>query len=446
MTCICLRDAHGWVCVNGRLELSMEEPTADEVPAVLELDEMEALDGRLPLVALDQLLSGLEIGEILSGTAYHPIRLPSADLQSGQWFSPQLWDRQQCQNHLGIGFASLVAEYTDPTASEAVPQAIRLPLERKLKTLELPYDGIEGLARSLRLDPLGQIGPRRFRCVSPIPLRFHTVAQDVRSRLVSVTVEAAPTAELPDSRVNGFAGQLTLGLGPVSEWGHTQDGESPAAGARVGLERYRKDLDAGSSEGRLKLVLAYKETLVEEREHLLSPRDPWLRACQFFDVEFTRSKKLLVSPGSNNINNLELGVARLLALAGLRVAWFGKESAERKRDILAYYESGGGRKTFAVVECTEVDPARKIDRAAASARGLDEWLSDPSCDVIPIVVTAAILKDVDLKAAFQAGVRLAGAEELARAWEAIERGDSTEQVLRASTEINPLEHPDILGL
>lgn len=448
LACICLRETDGWVVVSGQLALSLEEPDGDEAQPFLELDELAALSGRFPVEALPKVVSILETGLILSGSAYHPVKLPSASPQSGNWYPPQLWDRQQCENRLGVDFASLVSQYSDPTINEPIPQQLGYGIEERLKMGDPPYNGLGGLARSMGLDSFWSSRARWFRCVCPVPLRFGPVSRELRNRQVSVVVEASQTTALPEARVNGFVGDDAIRLGLLSEWEAIR-GEDPAgtgAAPHARLTRYHKAVDVGQHDGGLRLALAYKGTVVEEREQLLSPRDPWPRACLFFDPEFARSKELVTTSGKIDAGRLELGVARLLALAGLRVAWFGRSSAEKKPDVLAYCESDEGRKTIALVECTEEDPARKIDKAAAWAEELQAWLNDPSCDVVSLVITAATLKDVDLKAAFQAGVKLAGADELADAWQNIDRGGTADEVLKALTEIDPLKHPDVFGL
>jgi len=70
--------------------------------------------------------------------------------------------------------------------------------------------------------------------------------------------------------------------------------------------------------GGLRLALAYKGAVVEEREKFLSPRDSWLRACEFFDRDFTRTRKLSATPGKIDANRLELGVARKRSGGGAR--------------------------------------------------------------------------------------------------------------------------------
>lgn len=447
LTCICLRDTERWICVSGRLELSLEEPNGDKVRPVLELDELAALSGRLPFEALSHIVSGLETSLILSEGAYSPVTLPSAGIQPGRWSAPQLWDLDQCKNRLGIGLSSLICQYTDPTQSEPIPYLTRGVIDQKLKVADRPFDGVDHLARSMGLGPLGPSGAGWFQCVSPIPLRFGKVVQEIREQRLSVVVEASPAVDLAEARVNGFVADGALSLGRLSEWDPIPEKRPPdlSTGLSPLLARYRKAVDVRPYDGSLRLALAYKGRVLEERDQLLSPGNPWLRACQFFDSNFTRSKKLVSTPGKIDANRLELAVARLLAIAGFRVAWFGRAAKERKPDILAYFESDVGRKTIAMVECTEEDPARKVDGMAARGKELAEWLSDPSCRVVPIVVTAAARKDADLNAAFQGGVRLAGADEIEEAWQAIEHGKSADEVLKTLTKIDLMKHPDILG-
>lgn len=175
----------------------------------------------------------------------------------------------------------------------------------------------------------------------------------------------------------------------------------------------------------MRLILAYKDATVEQHDQFLSARDLWIRAAQFFDPGFERSKNLVAKSGSVGVSRFEAGVARLLTLAGFRVAWFGKESAERRPDILAFHEFTSGQKTFLLVECTERNPMNKIDEAASRANELRGWLDDASCRVIPAVFSAAGRKEVDLQAAFEQRVALAGADELTKIWNAVEDGGAS---------------------
>lgn len=421
VVCIAHQQGNAWVNLIGQLELSWREPEDLELTPVVEVGQLVALTGTIPIGALEQYLDSLSSGFVLTGGAYFPIALNADSASKGHWRGPAFRQRRLAERDHSIDFAASVCHFTgfDWTALLA---GNRERLDKQLRIGRRPFDGLDGVARSLRLTPLPEHGNSYFDVLAPIPLRFDSVEQNLVKKTLSVTVEAAQTVDHTRVGVSGISrtNHGTVAFGDFADWRLRQ---------RADFRCFSRDVHLEKPHGVLRLVLAYGETEIELHDCHLASKDCWLRAVEFFDPEFKNTNDLLISQRRIQVNTLELGCTRLLAACGLRVAWFGKAAAERRSDALAYCEAADGRKILLLVECTEEKVGNKFDSLVRQSNELADYLSEPNALVVPVVFTNLEPTSAEIKQALEKKIAILGKYETAQIWNALRSDQSSEQIV-----------------
>jgi len=423
-SCISIRTGSGWTNLFGRCILSPEnpEPSASISPLV-ETENVLALSGQLPIERLPNLLQNLMQDNIFGNDVGFRVRLSLGEDRKGSWYPARRQDRPFALRDLGVDFSAWVASYNGPGVLEVLAGRFENDIDESLRVTNPPFDGLSGLCRSMGIRrPAISGGNADFDLIAPIPIRFCTVSQNLSKERLYISVELSATADLNRAAVSSIysTNQESHSLGRLSEWKAASHGNA--------LLR-ETDIDLHQNKGRLKVVLSYGGTLVELHDHYLSSLDSWARTCEFFDPELNRSKELNDERGKMRVESLEMSALRLLGLIGLRTVWFGKQSTERKPDILACHDYRDGRKALLLVECTEEDPTAKIAKVSHEAESLRHFLRDDASIVIPMIFTSGECSAAESEQAGSQKVAIVGADEVRAIFASFGRGRDLERIL-----------------
>jgi hypothetical protein len=141
----------------------------------------------------------------------------------------------------------------------------------------------------------------------------------------------------------------------------------------------------------------------------LSCRVDWentlLRICEFFDPSQSKLTDFLFKENDlKNANPFELGVARLLALAGYVVLWFGKGAKDALPDLVAYSREARGKERVVYGECTLKNPAEKLSDFAKRSEAFKKHLGLEAAAVLPVVFVRNETTGLDRGAAAEFGL------------------------------------------
>lgn len=418
----------GWLCLMGCLDLSSESSQDKPSEEAVYCDEnVKALRIRSGLAAVPNVLSQLEQGFILPDQDPHSARLwpASKDMTYGSWQEPLFLERRHAQDYGSLAFSTIRASYSGLDWREYLPIGGRNQLDRKLRMYNPPIAGLDGLARSLGLVPLGPYpSSTYFEVRAQLPLRFGAISQNFSEKTLEISVELPDYVDHSKASVSVVfsPSQMGIALGSLKDWS--------GSNSRRSFKTVSNVIPIGDKSGSVYIVLGFSGEQVETHEHFIGSSDPWLRACRFFDPEFQKSKELLGKSDKPSVSSFELGVLRMFSLLGLRTIWFGKASAERKPDILAFHEQRNGGKTILVIECTEENPAAKFTKLKREAEALEKFLNDSTCQVLPVIVVAGAVSGTESQNAIGHRISLIEVSDLEKFLEKVERELSLERIIQ----------------
>ena len=138
-----------------------------------------------------------------------------------------------------------------------------------------------------------------------------------------------------------------------------------------------------------------------------------LRIGEFFDTDQKRLGNLLFQEHSlRNVNPFELGLARLLGLAGFVVLWFGKAAKEALPDLIAYKRKPRGEELIIYAECTLKNPSEKFSDLAKRTEELRRFLGYEPGGILSVVFVRNEASAQDRRAASEFGLTLCDGSDI----------------------------------
>jgi hypothetical protein len=425
VACVCLRAQDTWINLFGCIDLSTDPLLKSDDPpnVIVRTPNLLAIEATFPPSSLPRIIDELRAGQISRLSEHDPVKLFVDASTGGFWGSPRTQDRTFARRDMGIDFTTFLLDYTGPQTYLLFAQNQREEIDKKLRVRVPPFNGLAGLARSMRLVPLGLGASNTYlRLSASLPLRFKSTSYDLRAGTLTVRVEAPSFIDLSQVHVSGVEThtESPIILGDFNSWQSIQNTEQTF---------FEKTIEASLKEGRLGLFLAYKEAQADVTDLYLSSVNAWTRACEFFDPGLRHAEELMSARNKMTVSALELGALRILALVGFHTAWFGKKANERKSDILACHELEDGRRKFLLVECTEENPTAKFGAVALEAATLRTFLADGASEVTPCVYTAIECSEAERQNAVMHGIALLGPGEASTILEIARKGQPIETIL-----------------
>ena len=153
----------------------------------------------------------------------------------------------------------------------------------------------------------------------------------------------------------------------------------------------------------------------------------------YFDPETKLLKEALSGDGErlkgqNRSQAFELGIARLLTLAGIAVTWHGAIRQSGRPDLAGFCELPG-RRIALIGECTLEKPNIKMDALKARMSAVRQ-LSGDTVEILPVVFTACDPIQSDYESAATEGIAIVGKRELAWLLQLVERNTKTSDIIK----------------
>ena len=164
-----------------------------------------------------------------------------------------------------------------------------------------------------------------------------------------------------------------------------------------------------------------------------------LRIGEFFDSNQEKLAGLLFNENNlKNVNPFELGVARLLSLAGYTVLWFGKGTKEALPDLVACIREPLGTERIIYGECTLKNPTEKFSDLAKRSGDLREVLGVEDETILPVVFVRNNTSDQDRRAAIDHGLALCDGNDLRQLQKMVKSDASPDGVFQFLQSLNSL--------
>lgn len=406
--CLALHVGSEWVQFAGRATLSTEQcqPKA-QISRVVDLPDFRAYAGRLPAKTLETLISNLRSSLLIQ--AEEDVRLVPPGSPPYSWTNPSPRRTNAATRSTNRWPNVLTTVGSASNLNNLFWQNLPGDIDKRLRYHRPPYNGLTALDATLGLEFERYRNGPHFDLGAEIPARFLSSEVDREHRRLTLQMEYGGLPEL------------------LIEWLPQRRAEVVAIpDSRVpGPETYGVSVtipqDATEAEARL---LALDED-ADELTQRVGCDNVLLRVCEFLDQGQTHLSDLLYTESNlKNANAFELGVARLLGLAGYTVLWFGKAAKEALPDLVAYAKTARGAEFLIYIECTLKNPNEKLSDLSSRATELRSFLGPRGKDLLAVVFVRNQVTEQDRQTAFGMGLRLCAGDDI-RELQQVIKSDAT---------------------
>jgi len=411
LACMAVQVESEWVQLAGRATLNTKpfEPNST-LKRVVDLKNFRAYAGRLEAKVINDLIGNLRDSMVITGMAESPVRLVPSNSRPYSW---QPVRRSPGGNGQGKDWPSMICTFgTGNYPASFLPQDF-WTIDTQLLCHNPPHNGFAKLCASLGLQYDPYSNSPHFELSAELPARFLRGEVNRPDRKLIITMEYLATPDL------------------VIEWlpGHgTSHQQVPVGDAQIPSQHFVAiSIPADSTKLEANLL-----TLGMEADKL-SLRVDWentlLRICEFFDPSQSKLTDFLFKENNlKNANPFELGVARLLALAGYVVLWFGAAAKHALPDLVAYSREARGKERIVYGECTLKNPAEKLSDFAKRSEAFKKHLGLEPAAVLPVVFVRNETTGQDRQAAAELGLILCDGNDIQQLQEKIRSDANTESV------------------
>ena len=421
--CLATRVESEWVQFAGRAMLTIEpcDPTPKLLP-VAELPGLLAYSGRVRVSTLGNLISALRASTVIEGLGLGTVRLAPTGSSPYSWAPLQVWRNSWPQTHRGSWPSALLVRGSGSGFHDRVWQSMPRDIDTLLRRHKPPHNGLASLSAALGLDvDLFQNHPY-FELYAELPAQFLASEVDRSKRNLILKLQCVGQPEL------------------VIEWLPQRRTErvrvQPGAPGALRETEITVPVPPGATEAEARLL-----TTDEDADKLtvgVGSQNVLLRICEFFDPEQAKLADLLFNETNlRNANAFELGIARLLALAGYTVLWFGKAAKDSLPDLAAYARTPRAAEYVIYAECTVKNPGEKFSELARRATALKKHLAPHPGNFLAVVLVRNDVTDQEREAVLRCGLALCGGEELRELQQAINSDATPGQVFERLCAVPP---------
>jgi hypothetical protein len=416
VACLAARVGLEWVQFAGKAVLSTEplEPNSAFAP-IVDLDDFRAYHGCFEPKVIHNLIDNLRVSTIESQFAKEGLRLVTAGSPPYSWRHLYI-GRKPSAESTSSEWPSLCSVHGAGSSSGSFPPPnVWLDLDTRLRRYSPPYNGLAALCGKLGLSFMPSGSGPHFNLYAELPAKFLGCEIKTEEKSLVLTMKYVGTPDLvvewlparETRRVPIPAGQVQV----PAQYAVTLLIPPGAIEIKANLLVMECDADA------LSLHIGWGNTL--------------LRICEFFDPGQGRLSDFLYKEISlKNVNPFELGVARLLGLAGYTVLWFGKGAKDALPDLVSYMRTPRGVEFIIYAECTLKNPAEKFSDFAKRADDLREHMDVETRSILPVVFVRNEVTDQDRQAAAELGLILCGGGEVTQLQEKIKSDAAPDEVFQ----------------
>jgi hypothetical protein len=414
--CMAARVGSDWVQFAGEARLSTEpsEPNST-LKRILDLQDFRAYAGRLEAKKIQNLISNLKTSAVISGFIQDSVLLAPRGSQSYSWQPSFVNGRRGGASH-DQGWPSALTVYgTGDRPYSFVPQILWRDIDTQLRRHNPPYNGLDSLCTMLDLEFKQSSSISYFKLCAELPARFRAGQVNRKEKSLTLSMEYVGTPEL------------------IIEWlpEHPTKKESVPIGDPEKPGRFEITVPIPMGVTGIKARLLTVEADADQ----LSLRVDWenilLRICEFFDPSQTKLADFLFSENSlKNVNPFELGIARLLGLAGYTALWFGKGAKDALPDVVAYVRHPLGAERIIYAECTLKNPAEKFSDLANRADDLRTYLGLEAGTILPVVFVRNDATAQDREAAGERRLVVCGGADIRKLQDKIKSDATADDVFQ----------------
>lgn len=409
LACVAVRFESEWVQLTGKAILCTKPIEANStLKRVVDLKNLRAYTARLECTALDGLIMDLRNSMVIAEMPESPVRLVPSNSRPYSWHQPRVTPSLG-GNHRGKSWPSMIRTFgTGNLSASLLPQDF-WNIDTQLRDHKPPYNGFRELCASLGLQYEPYNSTPQFDLCAELPAKFLDAEVNRRDRKLIFTMEYVATPNL------------------VIEWlpgRQTSHEHVPAGEAQIPAQHeIAIEIPPNSTAVAANLMILGMDA------DGLSYRVDWentlLRICEFFDPSQSKLADFLFKENDlKNANPFELGVARLLALAGYVVLWFGKGAKDALPDLVAYSREARGKERILYGECTLKNPAEKLSDFAKRSEAFKKHLGLEAGDVLPVVFVRNETTELDRGGATELGSVLCDGTDIQQLQDRI-RSDAT---------------------
>jgi hypothetical protein len=416
VTCMAVRVESEWVQLAGVARLSTEPSEPDSMlKLIVKLKDFRAYAGRLEASVIKDLIRNLRDSMVITGMPESPIQLVPSGSRPYSWQPPFVI--RASSEAIGCkqwpSMLRVLGTGTYPVSF--LPQNFWGNIDTQLRRHSPPYNGFDALCVRLGLKFERFGSSAYFELGAELPARFLAGKVNRKEKSLTLNMEYVGTPEL----LIEWLPERQTKKEPVP----IGDPEKP------GQFEVTLPIPEGATGVEARLIT------VEADVDQLSCRVDWenvlLRICEFFDPDQTRLRDFLFDEDNlKNVNPFELGVARLLGLAGYTVLWFGKGSKDALPDLVAYAHLPLGAERVIYGECTLKNPAGKFSDLAKRAGGLREHLGLEAGAIVPIVFVRNDTTAQDRRAASELGLVVCDGGDIRRLQDKIKSDVTPDEVFQ----------------
>lgn len=394
--CIATRVGREWVQVAGRATLSTQPLRSGSISKpIVDLEDFRAYVGCLDPRKIHDLIANLKASTIHSqfGDNTDAVRLVPSGTQGYSWREPQAhqWpaadpgpkDWPSVLSVHGSGPFNLPTYWPN--------------IDTRLRRHDPIYNGLADLCATLGLEYASSGHSPYFNLYAELPARFLAGMVDRKAKGLKLSIEYVGTPELV---VQWLPSPKTF---PV---------RVPAGNPQIPAQHeVTIPVPDGVSEAKANLITM--ECGADEISVGVGWENILLRICEFFDPGQEKLVSFLSKENDlKNANPFELGVARLLGLAGYNVLWFGKGAKDALPDLVAYEREPRGVERIIYAECTLKNPSEKYSDLAKRRDGLCKHLGVEGTNILPVVFVRSETSDQDRRAAIELGLVLCDGDDI----------------------------------
>jgi hypothetical protein len=366
------------------------EPSSAFAP-IVDLDDFRAYQGCLDPKAIHNLIRNLGKSTVDSEFAEGGLRLVAAGSPQYSWRQPYIGRRSSAEGPASEWPSLCSVHGAGSSSGSFPPPSVWFDLDTRLRRHSPPYNGFAALCGKLGLSFMPSGSGPHFNLYAELPAKFLGCEVKPKEKSLVLTMNYVGTPDL------------------VMEWLPTRETRRmpiPAGQVQVPAQ-YAVTLPIPPAATEIKANLLVMECDADALSLRLGWENTLLRICEFFDPSQARLSDFLYNEiNLKNVNPFELGVARLLGLAGYTVLWFGKGAKDALPDLVAYMRLPLGTEQIIYGECTLKNPAEKLSDLAKRADDLRGFLGVEAGKILPVVFVRNAATDQDRLAASELGLAL----------------------------------------
>ena len=400
-TCVAARRGSEWVLVAGKVVLSTKPSPNPSITPLVRLSSLLALSGSTGSEKVNDIVTNLRRGWVFQGLeSNYDVRLtPEDGAERYSWNPPRVQFVGRFSNPLDE-WSQFSMRGSGPNLSSLLSYDSLQEIDNQLRTSEPRFNGFDALCSKLNL-PARRNDYASFELSAELPARFVAVQTKLEERTLEVDIRCVGIRDLiPELMVDWL---------PKHEFHRVEKWQHPDP--KGGLHHVSIALPDEATAAELMLTFPGIEA-ADTRRYDIVRESTLLRIANLFDPGQTRLTRYLFEEATSNANPFELGIARLLSVAGFVVLWFGKASTDALPDLVAYWRSPLGEEHVVLVECTFKDPTRKLSDLANRGKQLLESTGLASDRFLSVLFTRVDVTEPDFDAAAERGVVLCDGRSL----------------------------------